>query len=185
MSNILLPNRIRISTNFFLDEFIDPITYSTYGASSRWFIDKEIVELAQFYRNYFKKPVVINNWANGGQYKESGHRRPESETGAELSQHKRGSAFDCRIVGMHPDEVRTEILKNEKTFMEAGLTTLEHGDYAPTWVHSDRRWTNMDKILIVRPTSVAIMGDSEAWNPSQSEYFIFENGELIPTPFCL
>ena len=53
-------------------------------------------------------------------------------TGSYLSKHKLGIAFDCTIDGYSADQVRQEILDNEDDFMEAGLTTLESGEYAPT-----------------------------------------------------
>jgi hypothetical protein len=141
----------KVSPNFYLHEFVPIHIYNRYGDKSRWFIRPEVIKLAEFYRQYFKSPVTVNNWFWGGRFQERGYRVPETKTGSRYSQHKLGGAFDCNIRGISPDEVRSEILANSDIFMNAGLTTLEHGDYAPTWVHSDVRWTDMDNILIVRP----------------------------------
>ena len=46
-------------------------------------------------------------------------------------------------------EIRSIILKNQSTWMAWGLTTLESGKYAPTWVHGDCRPTGRKTILIV------------------------------------
>lgn len=78
---------------------------------------------------------------------------PDANVGSYLSQHKFGNAFDCHIKGLSADGVRQEIMDNEKEFMDAGLTTLESGAYAPTWVHSDCRDTGLDHIFIVKPRS--------------------------------
>ena len=68
-----------------------------------------------------------------------------------LSQHRFGNAFDCNIAGISPDDVRKEIMANEKLFMGQGLTTLEDGKIATTWVHSDCRITRKENIFIVLP----------------------------------
>jgi hypothetical protein len=110
-----------------------------------------MLDLAQFYRDWFDSPVTVNNWHRGGKYTERGFRLPNTDTGASLSQHKFGRAFDCTIEGYTADEVRQIILDNEETFINAGLTTLESGEYAPTWVHSDLRSHKHERILIVSP----------------------------------
>lgn len=145
---------MKVSNNFYLHEFIPIHIYHQYGRKSTWFIRPEIIKLAQFYRDWFDSPMTINNWYWGGPYQERGYRDPHTNTGSKLSQHKLGAAFDCTIRGISADEVRKEILRNKDEFMKAGLTTLEHPAYAPTWVHSDIRWTGMDDILIVKPRSV-------------------------------
>lgn len=71
--------------------------------------------------------------------------------GSWWSQHKLAKAIDPKIKGLSADDARTEILDNQSEFMEAGLTTLESGVFAPTWVHADRRITGLDDILIVGP----------------------------------
>ena len=54
-----------------------------------------------------------------------------------------GAAFDCNIQGFSPDDGYAQ------AFMEAGLTTLEDGAIATTWIHSDIRPTGLSEILIV------------------------------------
>lgn len=89
--------------------------------------------MAQFYRDFFQKPVYINNWFWSGPWHNRGFRTPNTTVGALNSQHKLGAAFDCNIKNMAPDEVRRIILANEQEFIRAGLTTLEDGQFAPTW----------------------------------------------------
>lgn len=71
--------------------------------------------------------------------------------GSWTSVHKLGGAFDYTVKGLTADEIRKEILKHETEFMNAGLTTIESGEYAPTWNHGDNRPTGLNKILIVSP----------------------------------
>jgi len=139
---------MEVSKNFDLEEFLPPEIYKQFGKNGLWFIDKRIIDLAQFYRDYFDASVTINNWSyyKSGQhvFRERGYREPDSKTGASKSQHKFGRAFDCDIKGITADEARKEILKFEEEFMEMGLTTLEMD---VNWLHSDVRWTGKDKIF--------------------------------------
>lgn len=144
-------SNIQVSTNFKIAEFVPKVIFDRYGERSVWFIRPEIIHLAQFYRDFFGEPVYINNWIWGGPRYNRGFRTPNSRVGVLYSQHKLGAAFDCNIRNMHPDDVRREILNNEPLFMEQGLTTLEDGAIATTWIHSDIRPTGLDHILIVRP----------------------------------
>lgn len=152
-----------------MDEFVPPNIYYNFGEKARWFIRPELIALAQFYRDWFGAPVTVNTWYFGGVLQERGYREPNSKTGAKYSQHKFGTAFDCNIRGITPDEIRRVIGSNEESFMKAGLTTLEHGSYAPTWVHSDMRDTGMSKILIVKPATTQMV----------EERFIFDTNDFI------
>lgn len=141
-----------VSKNFSLGEFVPPEIFKRFGMNSKWFINERVINFMQFCRDYFKKPITVNNWSyyKGGEgYTLRGYRPPDTKTGAKYSQHKLGNACDFTVSGMTADEVREEILKNEKKFMEAGLTTLESGKIAKTWIHSDCRNTGLDNILIV------------------------------------
>jgi hypothetical protein len=142
---------MQIRPNFDLREFVPPSVWEDFGWAARWFLDPRMLDLAQFYRDFFEAPVRVNDWHYGGDFTERGFRLPSTETGAELSQHKFGRAFDCNVKGMTPDEVRSQIKENENLFMRKGLTTLESGAIATTWVHSDIRTTDRNSILMVTP----------------------------------
>jgi hypothetical protein len=144
--------RVQISDNFYLDEFIDPIIYGKLGQRSLGFIDKRMIEAAEYIRNGMGSPLVINNWATGGQYRESGLRRYETRTGASMSQHKFGRAIDIKVKGYTPKQVHDFILKNERYLIQSQIiTTLENHAFTPTWTHLDCRLTMLQKILIVNP----------------------------------
>jgi len=143
-----------IITNFDIEEFVPPEVFKDFGMNSKWFINKIVVNLAQFIRDYFEKTVTINNWSYwkpgmGGNYKERGFRLPDSKTGAKLSQHRLGNACDFSIKGLTADEVRAEIMKFGDEFLDVGLTTMESAQFSPTWCHIDCRNTGLNKILIV------------------------------------
>ena len=61
------------------------------------------------------------------------------------------AAIDIKISGLTPQEIYAHILKNAKTFMDLGLTTLEDIRDTPTWNHLDIRYTGLSEIKIVRP----------------------------------
>ena len=144
-----MPSPQKVSKNFYDHEFLPPEVFNSSRLQNRWFIRPEVVALAQLVRDHFGKPCTVNNWYGGGRFKESGYRTPKSKTGADHSQHRLANAIDIKLSGVSADEARAEILKNEQKFMNAGLTTLESGKFAPTWVHMDLRDTGMSNILIV------------------------------------
>jgi hypothetical protein len=167
----------KISDNFDVREFVPPEIWRKYRSKSKWFIRPEVVQLAEFYRKYFDAPVTINNWKWGGSLSERGYRVPDTKTGAEFSQHKLGCAFDCSIRGMTADQVRKEILENQLCFTLAGLTTIEHKDYAKTWVHSDVRVTGMDdQILIVKPSGTV---NTNGIVQGLDQYFVYIDGNTV------
>lgn len=174
---------MKVSKDFRIEEFVPPEIFNVYGTSSTWFVQPQLVVLAQFIRDYFEATMTINTWYRGGVFKERGYRIPASTTGSKYSQHKRGAAIDFTIKGLSADEVRRTILDNQQVFLAQGLTAIEDEEFSPTWVHADIRYIHPHptKILIVRPAQMLI--NSEDYSPQMDEYFTFENGELIPKIF--
>ena len=143
---------MKVSNNFYLQEFVDEGTYKQWGDSSIWFVDPRIIILAQFIRERLGKPCTINNWHGGGQYQYSGFDPPGGYRKAtSLSQHRFGRAIDVKIKGMTADEVREDIIGSWEIYRKAGMTTIEDGAYAPSWCHIDIRTTGMDDLKIVKP----------------------------------
>ena len=138
---------MNMSKDFSLAEFVPPAIYEHFVDKSIWFIDPKIVQMAQFIRDRFGKPVTINNYLTGGNYQYSAFRDSACTIGATNSQHRHGRAIDFRIQGMSPMEIRADIIKNFDLYRPSGLTTIEGG--TPTWIHIDCRNTNMDSLLIV------------------------------------
>ena len=139
--------KMQITKNFRIEEFIPPEVFNTYAHKSIWFLDPVMFELAEFVRNFYDKPMRINNWLWGGAFRYRGFRTHKSGVGAEFSQHKFGRAFDFDIEGESPEQIQHDILNNELLFMEHGLRALELD--TDTWTHMDIRNTQMDKIMLV------------------------------------
>ena len=135
---------IHNSPHFDVREWVDPRTWQMLNVRAAWLIDPVTVHVANVLREIAGAPVVINNWhyetRRGNQvYKSSGFRSVWDKTGALLSQHRRGTAFDAKVTGFSPSLIFELIRRNKAAFLNAGLTTLENIAFTPTWVHFDTR----------------------------------------------
>lgn len=141
---------MKVSENFILQEFIPPDIYKERGDNAITLLDDRIISLAQYFRTLYGV-VTINNWHNGGNYKESGLRRSDTSTGAKYSQHKYGRAVDLKFSDKTVQEVYQDIMDNKQMFYNAGLRAVENINATPTWLHIDVRNTGVQSIIIVNP----------------------------------
>ena len=141
--------------NFKIQDFINPITYAELGDDSIKLIDPKLIVLAEFiYEDTGLKPY-INNWNEGGQYKESGLRDKDSKTGAPKSTHKLGKGMDLKIKGWGGKEWYEYVKKNFKKLYELGLRRIEDKSIATTWCHMDTKEHGLkDTIQIVDKVKV-------------------------------
>ena len=141
-------NRIKLTNNLFLDEYIPRELYLKYKHKPHILIgllDKAMVNADQMLRDHFG-PVTINNWWNGGDRNWSGIRTPDSSYYSPTSQHPWGRASDKLFRDAIADEVRNYIKIN---WRELGITCIEDN---VNWVHSDTRFIlNNQDLLIVYP----------------------------------
>jgi hypothetical protein len=147
--------RIKVSDNFYLDEFIDPVTYNKFGYKSQRYIRQEVINIAQLLRDFTGLSITINNWATGGAYKESGLRNFTTSTGATYSAHKFGAAADLKIGQLNSFEMADIVIDNYEIFKGAGLTRIEDAKYtigkSRSWLHFDVLWTGQDELQIIKP----------------------------------
>jgi hypothetical protein len=138
-------NRISLTKNLFLDEYIPKSVYKKY-INKPWIliglIDNRLIKADQLLRDYFGE-VTINNWFDGGIRNWSGLRTSDSPEFAPESQHTFGRASDKIFKNATAEEVREYIKNSYKTL---GITCIED---KVTWVHSDVRNTTENKLLIV------------------------------------
>lgn len=135
--------RLKVSPNFHLDEFIPKEIYSQFGNKSHQFLDPRLIPLCEELRRMLKLPLTINDWMirEGGR-NESGFRTPSTTTGATYSQHKFGRAVDIQFPGVTDyEKMRNFIRLNFSKLKEFGLSTIEKD--TPTWLHLDIRTTNL------------------------------------------
>ena len=92
-------DRIKLSDNFYLDEYIPKELYSQYLYSPhilRCMLDARLIKADQKLREYFGS-VIINNWWHGGERNWSGLRTWNSPYYSPTSQHSFGRASDIVI----------------------------------------------------------------------------------------
>ena len=145
-----MSNEIKVSDHFYLTEFIDPKTYKDLGEYSIHKIDNNLILIAEYIRNGIGKPVTINTWAVGGQYKESGLRDPLTKTGAKKSAHKEGKAIDIKVQGMPSDEVFDWCMAHKVELYNIGVREIENKEFTKGWTHLSTRgkWKT---IAIINP----------------------------------
>jgi len=140
--------RISISKNFYLDEYIPEHLYHQFESKPHILIgllDKRLITADQRLRNAFG-PVTINNWVDGGDRNWSGIRTPDSPFYSATSQHSWGRASDKIFSNATPEEVRDYIKLNWK---KLGITCIEEN---VGWVHSDVRYImKQEELLLVFP----------------------------------
>lgn len=134
--------------HFALVELIDESTFKERGNQAWDLLRPDFLRTLDQLRERFG-PITVNNWHIGGQYQESGLRRPESATGAKWTMHKFGGAGDLKFRDLTPAEVSAAILAKPEDF--PFLTTLENVEMTVTWLHVDVRNHARDGIWIVNP----------------------------------
>jgi len=140
---------MKVSEHFVIQEFVDQATFEAEGENSITFIDKNLINIAEFIRTDINKPVTINNWHTGGQFKESGLRNANTSTGAKKSAHKLGKAIDVKAKDMGGKEWYEYVVKNAKKLYELGLRRIEDKSIATTWCHMDTKEHGKNGIIQV------------------------------------
>lgn len=133
---------IRFSKYFKLWEVVPYNVLMLRGELGYELFDPRYAEAIDFIREFFGVPVIGNTYLSNGILQERGFRMPNTKTGALLSQHKFGRAFDFNVRGLSPEKTKLEILDNQFLFLEKGWSTLEDQSLASTWTHIDMRDTN-------------------------------------------
>lgn len=135
--------RTKCTKNFYQDEFI-------YEGGDFNLLDPKIIIVAQWLRDTLGKSVTINNWATGGQYKESGLRSLTTTTGAKKSAHKEGKAIDIKVKGMTAKQVYDWCLLHKDELYSLGIREIEDQRYTSSWVHLGTRGNHL-AIKIIKP----------------------------------
>ena len=134
---------------FKIQELVPPAMYEQFakaGNTSRLWVafDDRILRALDGLRRRFG-PLVVNSWATGGPYTESGLREVGTTTGSPMSQHKFGRGIDFRSRSVTPDEIHADLvasggLKAGFRFQgNDGWHLVHRVEYYPgiTWTHID------------------------------------------------
>ncbi len=160
------------SSNFNIHEFVAPEIYEKWGnIQSLRYIDEAIILAAQFLRDKTGLGVTINDYAYGGQYRDSGTRSADSYGrmyGASKGQdkyimtysmHKFCGAADLKIGSngeyMSSEEMAELVLDHEDELMDIGIRRIENPKFtvgkSKDWLHIDTGNSGSDIIIQVNP----------------------------------
>jgi hypothetical protein len=134
--------------HFIIQELVPPEIYDQYGDGALKFLDPNMLRMWDGIRDFFGKPVIINNWHTGGQFTLRGFRPPNTTTGALYSQHKFGRAGDGDIQSYTAEMARQVILENQKA-PELQYISVMEDDVA--WLHADNRNIKANEIILFKP----------------------------------
>lgn len=115
-------------------ELVDPMTYQNMLDDCLSLFNPDALYALDDLREFFGRPIVVNNWHGGGSFKFRGYRPPNCPIGAKKSQHKQGNAFDCTVKGYTAEEARQKILKHQDNPLLQKIMRLEGG---VSWLHFD------------------------------------------------
>lgn len=162
-------DRLKISDNYYLDEFIDHRTYllSSDVNYVRSLIDSKIVDICQYIRRRVGVPVYVNTWFNvyrneivrasgeelvrlcsiidrdNSVRKFSGFRPKWCEVGSPRSAHKLGLAADIVSNHISARDLFSFVLNNISELYKLGLRRIEDINVTGTWVHLDTHALNV------------------------------------------
>lgn len=162
--------RIKVNTNFYLDEFVDPYTYFNSEDHGLSIIDKRLFDIAQLLRYHNKGPLYINTWWRMYEilkdkmsideiikkiestnsyygrkiYKWSGNRIARANVGSSQSAHRSDIHGQCLAIDPKGDQNKLfKIVEaNAEVFYSLGLRRLEDKSITPGWLHADTREHN-------------------------------------------
>lgn len=134
---------------FGIKELVCPHVYEIWGESAWQFLDDRMLENLAFIREGIGKPIVVNNWAKGGEYSQRGLRCNTCILVVEktdlrkvyLSAHIQGKAVDFHVVGMTAEEVRQWIIDHAGEMPHP--CRLERD---VSWIHMDTRSNSYEKV---------------------------------------
>lgn len=137
-----------IPIHFKAHELVPKSVYEQFKNDAIMFIDAKILRMADLLRCYYQKPILMNNWVDGGQLQYRGLRIPECPQYTQFSPHTRGQALDFNVYGVDDEEVRKHIIDNaDKIYTQ--ITRIEANTKG--WVHIDCVNTRANSIVIFNP----------------------------------
>lgn len=141
-----------IPTHFKLYELVPPELYEHVDHSVLWgqFDSRELWTADALREKYGS--CIINDWYWGGSFVESGLRLPNTTTGVQYSQHKRGAATDKKFMDISVEDILKDLKENPGDPAFKYITTVEqtHKGKTPTWLHTDcRNWESYNGIVFL------------------------------------
>ena len=160
----VIPERIKVTENFYLDELVDPYSYLNDHDNGLSRLDMDAVNCLQLFRDLYGKPLKVNTWwklfislymegietpniiykieNSDSVRKFSGFRPKHCPIGAAKSAHKLGKAFDIKGDSGKYEAI---IKENVKAFLAMGLKRIENPKITRGWLHIDTEERNHKK----------------------------------------
>jgi hypothetical protein len=131
---------------FNIKELVPEHIYNKYKEKAWQFFDINVLITLDALRRRFG-PLIVNNWASGGEFSERGLRSLDYGGIFNRSLHKHGKAIDLHSNKYTAEEMRSYIIDNPKEFEH--IKCLEMG---VNWLHFDTRNRRAeDGIFLVYP----------------------------------
>ncbi len=121
--------------NFQIQELVDKKTYEKFGKQAQMFFREDALKALDDLRELIGRPLIVNNWYDGGEYEWSGLRTIDCYLGAKWSGHRFGCAFDVKCKTMVAPRVQEFIREKHKQGYLQGIRRIEMD--TPTWTHID------------------------------------------------
>lgn len=140
---------------FKLNELVSPAVYAHFGVFGWKFLNQGVLRDLDTLRELWGKPLIINNYAWGGSYKESGLRCNtdsivKSKKTPYLSGHVLGLGFDIK-----PEDIKQvpELYKFIKLNFHklSTISRIEDISSTPSWVHVDALGDRENQIIVFKP----------------------------------
>lgn len=131
---------------FTTQELVAPEFYNLLTEGALSYFHPHVLRMLDSFRKSYGSPLVINNYAIGGNYSESGLRCLKTSTGASKSKHKIGNAFDLKAENMN--SLRAFINERAEDFF---ISRVENFDKTPTWCHVEFSTELVDKTYYFNP----------------------------------
>lgn len=139
--------------HFGIKELVSNLVYAKFGEQAWQFFNKEVLEDLDTIREAWGGAIIINNWAAGGQYKESGLRSNmdsilKGKKALYLSAHVLGCGFDLKANNGKNKDLHTLVCNLIKQKRLKKFRRVENFASTPTWVHVDGFQTAIDTLVI-------------------------------------
>jgi hypothetical protein len=143
-------DRIKITDNFYLDEFVHPKIYDVFKEKSRLYVSQKLIDLVQLIRENYGEPIYINTWGNGGKRINSGLRDYKNPLGKlNRSRHYYGLCADLTTNDI--DALQKHIKENKELYFSHGLRIIEDFDYTKTWCHISVENSGLNYVRFIKP----------------------------------
>lgn len=142
--------RIKLTDNFYIDEFIHPKIYARFKADSLLYVNQVLIDLVQSIREDYDEPIFINTWGNGGSRINSGLRDYYNPLGRlNKSRHYYGLCVDLTTEDIK--KLQKFVNERKEKYYDLGLRVIENFKFTKSWLHISVENTRLDHVKFINP----------------------------------